>query len=175
MYEKDVNNIFTLFLEKQGKKFKIPKKSAPDLLINDTAVEIEGSWVNFKVALEKYVKYSLEYSSLEIVFPTDALDVNKMFQLLLLEKLLEKKSRPPIKIHLVTELERHDFVLKTFQTVQELYDTTVNKTLDILESSKDLPKDEKSEKIFLTLISADEEIKNILIEETKSSENKISI
>ncbi|MFB0560815.1 MAG: hypothetical protein ACETWM_06340 [Candidatus Lokiarchaeia archaeon] len=175
MYEKDVKEVFTNFLEKQGKKFKTPKGAAPDLLIDNIAVEIEGSWVNFKATLEKYVRYALEYSSLEIVFPTDSLDVNKVYLLLLLEKLLEKKSRPPIKIHLVIEVENGNFALKTFSTVQELYDKTVSRILDILESAKDLPKDEENEKIFLTLIFADEEIKNMLIEETKSSENKISM
>ncbi len=175
MYEKEVKKVFTNFLEKQGKRFKPPKGVAPDLIIDNIAVEIEGSWVNFKATLEKYVRFSLEYSSLEIVFPTDSLDVNKIFILLLLEKLLEKKNRPPIKIHLVTELETDIFALKTFSTVKELYDKTVSRILDVLASAKDLPKEEENEKIFLALIFADEEIKNTLMEETKSSENKISL
>ncbi len=175
MYERDVKEVFTSFLKKQGKKFKIPKRAAPDLLIDDTAVEIEGSWVNFKVTLEKYVRYSLEYSSLEIVFPTDSLDVKNIYMLFLLEKLLEKRSRPPIKVHLVTEVQEGNFALKTFSTVQELYDKIMNRILDTLEPAKDLSKDEESEKIFLTLIFSDEEIKNALMEETKSSNNKVSM
>ncbi len=175
MYEKDVKKIFTKFLEKQSKKFKTPTRAAPDLLIDNIAVEIEGSWINFKVTLEKYVRYSLEYPSLETVFPADSLDVIKLYQLFLLEKLLEKKKRPPIKVHLVTEAEKGNFAIKTFSTVQELYDKTVDRILDNLERAKDLAKDEESEKIFLTLIFADEEIKNLLMEETKASENKISL
>lgn len=175
MYERDVKEVFTSFLKKQGKKFKIPKRAAPDLLIDDTAVEIEGSWVNFKVTLEKYVRHSLEYSSLEIVFPTDSLDVKNIYMLFLLEKLLEKRSRPPIKVHLVTGVQEGNFALKTFSTVQELYDKIVNRILDTLEPAKDLSKDEESEKIFLTLIFSDEEIKNALMEETKSSNNKVSM
>nr|MDO8076495.1 hypothetical protein [Candidatus Freyarchaeota archaeon] len=101
MYEKDVKAVFTKWLKKQGKKFRSGRRIPPDLLVGNAAVEIEGSWVNFKVTLEKYVKYALNYSSLEIVFPTDSLDIQKVYQLLLLEKLLEKKDRNPIKIHLV--------------------------------------------------------------------------
>lgn len=175
LYEKDVKAVFTKWLKKQGRKFRSGKRIPPDLLVGNVAVEIEGSWINFKVTLEKYVRYSLNYSSLEIVFPTDSLDIQKVYQLLLLEKLLEKKDRNPIKIHLVTEAKKGTFKLKTFSTVQELYDTIARRILETLKSGKTLKKDEEREKIFLTLIFIDEEIKNVLAEEIRSSENKITL
>lgn len=92
MDEDTVRKVMTTLLKEQGQRFKPMSGAGPDVLKEDgTALEIKGSQVLPKT-LVQLTKYAFTHSDLELALPYDALKLDFIYGLWVIEHAIARRT-----------------------------------------------------------------------------------
>jgi len=92
MDENTVRKVMTTFLKEQGHRFNPMSGAGPDILKEDgTAIEIKGSRVLTKT-LVQLTKYAFTHSNLELALPYDALKLDFIYGLWVIEHAIANRT-----------------------------------------------------------------------------------
>lgn len=92
MDENTVRKVMIAFLKEQRQRFKPMSGAGPDILKEDgTAIEIKGSRV-LRATLEQLTRYAFTHSDLELALPYDALELDFVYGLWVIEHAIARRT-----------------------------------------------------------------------------------
>lgn len=92
MDENTVREVIIAFLKEQRQRFKPTSGAGPDILKEDgTAIEIKGSRTQRRT-LEQLTRYAFTHSDLELALPYDALELDFIYGLLVIEHAIARRT-----------------------------------------------------------------------------------
>lgn len=125
MDEKTVRLIIAKYLSEIGARFTVQKEkeAGPDFLMNGLALETKGDSFDTKHALGQFTKYAFKYAGLQIALPIDALSINFLYSLYVLECIVKNKIplRPRlIKMYLICKSNKNEYSIESFESIDAL-------------------------------------------------------
>lgn len=125
MDEKTVRQVIAKYLSEIGAKFTLQKEkeAGPDILIDGIALETKGDSFDTKHALGQFTKYAFKYAELQITLPIEALSIDFLYSLYVLECIV--KNRIPlkprlIKIYLICKSNENEYSIESFESINTL-------------------------------------------------------
>jgi hypothetical protein len=107
--EEEVKEAFQKYLESRNIVYFLGKGAGPDFKFEDGSVaEAKGSiWQDVGAVLEQIAEYYFTSTRVSLVFPCDAMNLERAFRLLMLEKLLmrSKQKGETLRLYLVSKID----------------------------------------------------------------------
>jgi hypothetical protein len=124
--EEEVKNVFKAYLDWLGhSQYFMSKGSGPDFEFEDGSVaEVKGSkWEDVSEVLEQIAEYYLKRSSVTLVAPADAINLDRAFRLLILERVLMrlKRSEKSIGVFLVDKVADDKYAVLRLNSLEDLW------------------------------------------------------
>jgi hypothetical protein len=175
MKEEIVKAVFIKYLKNLDKTPKIRKKNVPgpDIIIEGNAYECKGSKFDKNALFKQIVSNALQFSSVGIVIPYDALSLSLAYQLEALEVLVSESPNlvRSIEIYIIAEEDRTYF-LHQWSSARLLISEINKVACEYLPQFVKLTPEEKELKILEFLRDFDDKMrdyfKSIVIKEGRN-------
>lgn len=119
----------------------------PDFELEDgSAIEAKGTvWSNVAEVLSQLAEYYMHRTRVGFAVPSDALNADRAYRLMLLEVALiySKLQGEPIKVYCVGKANEKTYRLYIFSSVKDLYDKVTNESIRHIRISWYLPSPKK--------------------------------
>jgi hypothetical protein len=123
--EDEVKRVFKAYLDKNRAQYLVGKGAGPDFAFEDGSVaEVKGSsWADVGEVLRQIAEYYFKSPSVTFVAPSDSLNLDRAFRLLMLERILKglKLEGRAISVFLVNKLTDNKYKVYTFDSIESLW------------------------------------------------------
>lgn len=125
MDEKTIRLIIAKYLSETGARFTVQKEkeAGPDFLMDGLAFETKGDSFDTKHALGQFTKYAFKYAGLQIALPIEALSIDFLYSLYVLECIVKNRIplRPRlIKMYLICKSNKNEYSIESFESIDTL-------------------------------------------------------
>jgi len=127
MDEKTVRQVIAKYLSEIGTRFTVQKEkeAGPDILINGIALETKGDSFDTKHALDQFTKYAFKYAELQIALPIEALSIDFLYSLYVLECIVKRRTPARsrlVKTYLICKSNENEYRIESFESIDTLLD-----------------------------------------------------
>jgi hypothetical protein len=129
--EDEVKGVFKAYLDKNRAQYLVGKGAGPDFAFEDGSVaEVKGSsWADVGEVLRQIAEYYFKSPSVTFVVPSDSLNLDRAFRLLMLERILKglKLEGRAVSVFLVNKVTDDKYRVYTFDSIESLWREVVER------------------------------------------------
>jgi hypothetical protein len=129
--EDEVKGVFKAYLDKNRAQYLVGKGAGPDFAFEDGSVaEVKGSsWADVGEVLRQIAEYYFKSPSVTFVVPSDSLNLDRAFRLLILERILKglKLEGKAISVFLINRVTDNKYKVYTFDSFESLWREVVER------------------------------------------------